>query len=437
MKKLSLFLLSAVLLASCLPGDMQVPQSPLLPFFERKAGLIAYIGVDWNIYTSDQSGRNLIAHTDDAVIPEAATDAFRYYANLAWSPDSNRLGFVGIGGQGNQTSADVYIADLDGESAEKVFSSASEQPFYLYWSPDNTHLGFLSTSPNGQSMILQSVSTEDDERTIIDSGSPYYWSWAPDGKTMIIHTGSAESATPEHLSFLRVGSDIIESEVSQPPASFQAPAWSPNGERILLTRLNEENAKEIILTNGRGEFEKALGTFGLNAAFAWAPGSDMVAYIEGEQTIGAGTLGTMHVVDVETSEVLFEDENVFALFWSPSGDQVAYFIPMVSNAEGQQGQSEDAQGQEQVLLFQLKVLDVTSGESKDLFTFRPTEQFSAVLPYFDQYHHSATIWSPDDNNLVLSFLTSQGQPGIAIVPASGQLEPRLLAQGYLAFWSWE
>jgi hypothetical protein len=84
----------------------------------------------------------------------------------------------------------------------------------------------------------------------------------------------------------------------------------------------------------------------------------------------------------------------------------------------------------------LQVLDVTTGESRELFTYRPTQQFLSVLPYFDQYHQSATIWSPDNNNLVLSFLSQSG-PGIAVVAASGNLEPRMLAQGYLAFWSWE
>ena len=82
------------------------------------------------------------------------------------------------------------------------------------------------------------------------------------------------------------------------------------------------------------------------------------------------------------------------------------------------------------------MLDTVSGESKLLFTFRPTSQFSAVLPYFDQYHQSATIWSPDSNNLVLSFVSQDGSPGIAVVAASGQLEPRIIAQGFIAFWSW-
>jgi hypothetical protein len=82
-------------------------------------------------------------------------------------------------------------------------------------------------------------------------------------------------------------------------------------------------------------------------------------------------------------------------------------------------------------------LDVTTGESRELFTYQPTQQFLSVLPYFDQYDQSVTIWSPDNNNLVLSFLGSSGKPGIAVVAASGKLEPRILAEGYLAFWSWK
>ena len=37
--------------------------------------------------------------------------------------------------------------------------------------------------------------------------------------------------------------------------------------------------------------------------------------------------------------------------------------------------------------------------------------------------------------LVLSLVTTNGTPSIAIVPASGQLEPRIMTEGYLAFWS--
>ncbi|HJS19545.1 MAG TPA: hypothetical protein VJ785_12420 [Anaerolineales bacterium] len=438
MKKIILTLLfSALLVTSCLPADTQIPQSPLLPFLERKSGLIAYVGADWNIYTSDQAGGNQVAHTDDAVIPSEATGAYRFYTHPTWSRDGASLGFVAMSGQGTDVSSEVYIANVEEEPAQKVFTSESEQPVYLYWSPDNAELSFISSTADGRSLVLQSVSSGREERTVIDTGSPYYWSWAPDGRTMIVHTGSPQSTVPEHLAFLQVDSEVVEQGIDALPATFQAPAWSPDGSRILMTRLGEDDTKEIILTDSRGEFDRVIDSYDLNTAFAWSNNSDRVAYIKGEQTLGAGTFGTFHVLDLETSEELFEDEQVYAFFWSPNDRKIAYFTPVLSEApaEEQQGDS-TAQAQQQVFL-QLQVLDVETGESRDLFTFRPTDQFAAVMPYFDQYHQSATIWSPDSNNLVLSFLTNEGQAGIAVVAASGQLEPRLLAPGYLAFWSWE
>jgi hypothetical protein len=68
--------------------------------------------------------------------------------------------------------------------------------------------------------------------------------------------------------------------------------------------------------------------------------------------------------------------------------------------------------------------------------FQPNQQLLTILPTFDQYHRSATIWSPDSAYLVLSAMTQEGAPGIWVVPASGQLPPRFITPGILAFWSW-
>ena len=427
MKKLIIPTLVILLVTACLPQDVQVPQSPLLSVLERKSGLIAYIGIDGNIYVVDQSGRTPIPVTDDAAIPNNQSSTFRLYQYLSWSADGAQLAYVGVSGEGDsQNLSEMFVKHVDEDRAQKVYSSENEHPFYLYWSPDNENVSFLSTDATGQSIILQNVSIKG-ERVILDAGSPYYWSWAPDGSTMIVHTGSEASSTPEHMAFLQVDSEIIEDGLDSRPASFQAPAWSPDGSRILLTRVNDEDKKEIILADSTGAFEKTLATFDVNTSFAWSTDSELVAYIEGEQAINAGAIGKLHVMDLAASEDFFQDTDVFAFFWSPNSKKLAYFKPRL--VEG------DASNQQ--LLLELHMLDTASGESKKLFTFQPTNQFSAILPYFDQYHQSATIWSPDSNNVVLSFLDVDGNPGIAIAAASGQLEPRLLTNGYLAFWSWK
>ncbi|HNO93043.1 MAG TPA: hypothetical protein PKJ84_02660, partial [Anaerolineales bacterium] len=85
----------------------------------------------------------------------------------------------------------------------------------------------------------------------------------------------------------------------------------------------------------------------------------------------------------------------------------------------------------------LYILDIASKESRKIATFQPTEGFLSMLPYIDQYHQSTTIWSPDSNNIVISFIDPNGNSGIAIIPSSGVTEPRLLVDGLYASWSWK
>jgi TolB protein len=438
MKKLLVFVyaLSALLLASCLPKDVQIPQSPLLSTLERKSGLIAYLGADGNMYVSDQGGGHPKQLTKDAVIPQSQGDPLFYYQYPTWSRDGNQLAFIGLKSDGSQTQSKLMIANMDDDSVNEIYKSDSEHPIYLNWSPDNENLGFISTNSSGQNIILQRIPAKGGDRTILDTGSPYYWSWAPDGKVMIVHAGGTAASAPEHIAFLNVDSSTVtEQGLDSTPASFQAPAWSPDGSQIALARAADLQ-NEIVVTDSAGKNPKRVGTFTNKTAFAWSSDSTHLAYIDGEQLLDAGTFGPLHVVDLQTSKEMVEDANIVAFFWSPSGKEIAYFILQQANSDSSGSSGGSGQTTPQFVL-QLHVLDVTTGKSRDLFTYRPTQQFLSVIPYFDQYHQSATIWSPDNNNLVLSFLDNSGNPGIAVVAASGKLEPRLLAQGYLAFWSWK
>lgn len=437
MKKFIVFALSAVLIASCLPRDMQVPQSPLLSTLERKSGLIAYLGADGNMYVSDQAGGNLVQLTDDAVIPESQGDPILYYQYPTWSRDGSQLAFIGLSAEEGQTTSKMMVANLDDDSVNEVYTTQTEHPVYLNWSPDNANVSFISTNVSGQNLILQSVPAEGGDRTILDTGSPYYWSWAPDGRVMIVHAGGTATSAPERLAFLNVNdSTVIEQGLEATPGSFQAPAWSPDGSRIAFAR-SSGSENELVVSDSAGQKAEKIGTFTNKTAFAWSSDGTRLAYIDGIQALDAGTIGSLHVVDMETSEEIIEDGDIISFFWSPDGEEIAYFILLQTQPESSSGDSSGSAQTNPQFVLDLHVLNVTNGESRKLFTYRPTQQFLSVLPYFDQYHQSATIWSPDNNNLVLSFINSSGTPGIAVVAASGNLEPRILAEGYLAFWSWK
>jgi Tol biopolymer transport system component len=235
------------------------------------------------------------------------------------------------------------------------------------------------------------------------------------------------------MAFLQADSEVLEDGLELHPAAFQAPAWSPDGSQILLAA-KDEDENSVIVTDAAGVIQKTLGTFSGEAAFAWSHDGEKIAYIASDRLIDTGLLGQLHVVNLATSEEIVQDRQVFAFFWSPNGQKIAYFVPYLDNATPEAGGEGNSTP---TVLMQLNVLDVGTGENREQYTFQPTQDFLSVLTYFDQYHQSNTIWSPDNNNLVLSFIDNQGQPGIAVVAASGQLEPRILAQGFLAFWSWK
>ena len=125
------------------------------------------------------------------------------------------------------------------------------------------------------------------------------------------------------------------------------------------------------------------------------------------------------------------------MFWSPDSKNLAYFSPVVTTTGGGADGEESEDSQSQIVLQKLGVLDVGNGEISDIATFLPTDEFLTRLPYFDQYHHSVTIWSPDSDSLVLSVVTPDEGPAIWIAAASGNLTPRFITPGRLAYWSWQ
>ncbi len=182
----------AFFLVACLPESVRLPESELLRYFERTSGLIAYLGVDGNVYTIDQAGRNQIAVTDDAVAPGGAGQ-FQIYQHLAWSPDSRRLGFVGASGnQAGVYEMTILVNEQGAEGVQKAFASDHEAPFYLYWAPDSEQISFLASSVEANALLLEVTSVSGGDVQVVDIGNPYYWAWGPDGDQIAVHVGGVE-----------------------------------------------------------------------------------------------------------------------------------------------------------------------------------------------------------------------------------------------------
>jgi len=415
-KSPTLFFLLGVslLLSACLPEGMKLPQNELLAFLEPKSGLIAYIGVDGNVYTMDQGGGNQTQITTDA---QAGSNGYRIYRVPTWSPDGNALAFSMIEADANQnlTRNSLFTVKKDGSELTEAYN-AGDGVIYYYWAPDSERIGVLAQTP--RTLALRLVPVTGGEFQTLDTGAPLYWTWSPDGDSVLIHADGERG----RLSLLQIGETISERSLGIVPAEFKAPAFAPSGEQVLVARKNTDN-KSLVLANVDGSEARTIVDYTSDIAFGWSPNGARIAYIESQEL-----LGPLTVVDPAGVQAPIKlEEQVYAFFWSPDSKSLAYFA--LGDLELENGQTSPVS--------RLKVLDVGSGRAREISIVFPTNAFFDLIPYFDQYHQSLTIWSPDSQNLVVSTFYTDDATGIFVFNASGNLEPRYLADGEVAFWSWK
>jgi len=448
-------------LTACLPEGTRVPESPLLASLERKSGLIVYTGVDGNIYTINQAGAKQSALTIDGGVIDEATGERIVYELPVWSPDASHIAFTRlvVSGQTLQ-EATVLIAEPDGENRTEAITTDDQIPIYLYWSPDGEQLTFISTSDRSASNLVLQIAPRDGSRVdVLDAGQPYYWAWSPDSDNLLVHAGG-DVAADARLSFLNLQDGVVENRLDLHPWTFNAPAWSPQGNQLMMAIKPEPNASRgvLALTGLDGQIEQELAEFDNSVAFAWSPDGKKIAYISGRPELPDNAIGPLTVLDPDKPDEAIttpEDENVLAFFWSPDSRRLAYFEPVLilpSALQGDAGTPAAGEGaaltpqptettpgtdEQPVLFLRLHVMNTRTGDTRNVVSFQPSDDFYGMLLNFDQYQHSATLWSPDGENLVIAGLGQEGTPAIWVLAASGNLAPRYIADGRVGFWSFK
>ncbi len=395
-----------------------------------RAGLISFVAADGNVHVIDQAGAGDKALTGDAG-SRAGTSVL--YTAVTWSPDGKQVAFARYTLASDTVSeASLYNARPAGGGSVRLFTSNRIQPFYLCWSPDSRRISLLS-QVKGESDLELGVSPagKGEAYTVVDRGAPYYWDWLADSATIAAHA-NAQRGGPlgERLSLINLDPVPRRTDVPVQTDLFQAPDVTPDGKSVVYVRGTYDNF-DLHLRRLDGSAERIITSDAGNAYFAISRNGKRLAYLAAPsvQPVPQGML-SIASLEGSTAPVKVAETPVLAFFWAPDSRRLAFIMPDSSGNLDPMFQNSETQ-----LNIRLAGCDVETGKTWTIARFPATRGLLTIIPFFDQYQRSATIWSPDSRYVVFTAISSQGEPAVYVAPADGRAKPRFLTAGDSAFWS--
>ncbi len=395
--------------------------------------LIAFIGADFNVYALDPQSEDIQELTSDA------GEALRYQWPT-WSKDGRLAYFSTALTTDNELSMSAFVSPDGKASGSEVYTGLNEIFQYANWAPQNCAVGdncrdlaVLLSSPDRGLLVemIRDTSVESSSKTV-GTGAPFYQSWSPDGSRMLWQRNQ------QTLDIYDVATDEIIETLDETPGFIQAPAWSPVDDRLLFGRLGADGQSTDLVISGNDEIiELSQGVNGL-ITFEWSPDGNYVAY---RTQTGASAFGSLIVVDAVTGETVTRSitNGVIGFFWSPNSSKIAYVTlatPAGSfNASSGTDIHTAALAQQPVGL-SWSVLQTETGATNRYGSFAPTQEMLYLLQYFDQFHQSHRIWSPDSKHILYSELTDNG-PVISLLDTDrADSVPFSVAAGIIGVWSY-
>ncbi|NNC39629.1 MAG: hypothetical protein HKN95_02965 [Acidimicrobiia bacterium] len=349
----------------------------------------------------DNAGRVVVMNPNGSGARVVASPETAYFQPI-WSPD----GSIIAAGVGEVDTPGLALIDASRGTVEVV---ATDQPvFFAHWSSDASRVAFLSNGVGGLlDMTVYDLDTS--ETALFGQGSPFYFSWSPDGDGLVSHVG---------VDVLDVTSQDGFVESLAAPGLFQAPQWTEAG----IFHLGVEGgSQQLLLTDGDSI---PLGIVSGRAMFtATADGSRIALASLSEQDGVSARLQSIPilpanrliVLDVATGDWEIVSRNPRgAFFWSPGGEHL-----LIIERGEVAGTLE---------------WSVWDGTITSYGSFQPPAEFvGAFLPFFDQYAQSMTLWAPDGSAFAYPAVTD-GVAGIWVQGVEAGAPVRV-ADGSWVSWS--
>jgi TolB protein len=173
---------------------------------------------------------------------------------------------------------------------------------------------------------------------------------------------------------------------------------------------------------------------------AFQPGGDILAVdaaVERQREPVAFPLGPLRLVAPDGTITTLVDDPVVAFYWSPDGSTIAALRLVTAPGSTQavrDGIVLAAATPPPAAEVHLAFVAVPTGKVlSDRVVRLGTEYVSTILPYFDQYAMSHSVWSPDGSAIVLPLERDDGSPVIGVLAVDG--DDRSIGPGIHATWA--
>ena len=279
------------------------------------------------------------------------------------SPDGSRVAWVHVEVTDDETLEAVLATSTDAGGRATEATTRAVVPFYLSWDPTSSRIAYLG----GREADIE-IGIVEDERgrsDPLDTGQPYYLSWAPEGDEMLVHVGedgsSGSSSRHAHHgrrptgNVLRAGVDGRRTELRLRVGHRAGPA-----PRRARRRRSERQSARAVRRAGPVRRE---------------PRRPQDRVPDPRAAERAAAHGHRRSVRRDDRDRRGPHQRVF---WSPNGERLLYLVP---------------DPDEDRFWYRWGVWDGTSCSTpRFLLSLLVVEEY---LPFFEQYAQSMSLWSPD------------------------------------------
>lgn len=399
-----------------------------VPAGDPVSNRIAFVGNEGQIWVVSPQGEELRRISRDLA----------QYSYPTWAPDGRYLAFTVDEAEGGGA---LYVSPASRGEPTPLARSLSSRPFYAYWAPDSRSITYLAREGDG--MALRGVLLADPAANRrLSEGMPLFWAWAPDGKALLVHSGS---------SLFKMngigGASQAGLEVSS--RLFHTPAWSADGSKIYYFGPDGDGGTALFCADGDYAEARRLADARGSCRLVVSPTGDRVAYLSSvtrARVEAFSRSGEAAVWDGSKNIRLdVGDFKVCSMYWSPDGAKLA--LLMLSRDIGEapvvlgsyiRNVIENTRRGPRSRRFHWWVYDLEQDALSPVATFFPTTELFGTMSYFDQFHASHSFWSPDSRYLVTCALDGVPADGtVWVVDTRGEEPPRLIGDGGFAVWSWQ